>query len=81
MKLHVLKIVEPYFTQVKEGIKTFEVRKNDRDFKVGDRLRLVLFEDGEMKIYMFLLRKIVYILDDPEYCKDGYVILGISNRL
>lgn len=24
------------------------------------------------------LQKIVYILNDPEYCKEGYVILGLE---
>lgn len=24
------------------------------------------------------IAKIVYILDDPEYCKEGYVVLGLE---
>lgn len=27
-----------------------------------------------------LLFKITYILDDPQYCKDGMVILGLARR-
>lgn len=40
MKIHYLKTVQPYFNEVKNGTKTFEHRRNDRDFKVGDRVHL-----------------------------------------
>lgn len=77
MKIHELKTINPYFMQVWEGNKTFEVRKNDRDFKVGDilHLRWYLPESNE-----YMLRNILcyvsYILDDPLYVKEGYVILA-----
>lgn len=32
----VLKVVDPYFGMIWTKVKTFELRKNDRDFKVGD---------------------------------------------
>ena len=34
--IHQLKIEPDYFKKIVEGVKTFEVRKNDRDFHVGD---------------------------------------------
>lgn len=37
---HELKIWPEYFGPVDTGVKTFEVRLFDRDFKVGDRLLL-----------------------------------------
>lgn len=37
---HKLKTITPYFSQIWEGKKTFEVRKNDRDFQPGDTLAL-----------------------------------------
>lgn len=39
-KVHALKTLNPFFSDVLEGRKNFEVRKNDRDFKVGDVLCL-----------------------------------------
>jgi len=39
-KTHHLKTWPEYFKAIKDGIKTFELRKNDRDFKVGDLLVL-----------------------------------------
>jgi hypothetical protein len=37
---HDLKIWPRYFARVADGTKTFEVRKNDRDFQAGDSVRL-----------------------------------------
>ncbi|TDX86206.1 DUF3850 domain-containing protein [Epilithonimonas xixisoli] len=42
MKKHKLKLRQPFFDDVYFNRKEFEVRKNDRDYQVGDRL--VLFE-------------------------------------
>ena len=38
---HILKCWRPYFQDVLTGSKPFEVRKNDRDFKVGDTMTLL----------------------------------------
>lgn len=40
MVIHRLKILPEYFGAQKNRVKTFEIRKNDRNFKVGDRLML-----------------------------------------
>ena len=37
---HKLKCWPTYYQSIKEGTKTFELRRNDRDFKVGDTLYL-----------------------------------------
>ena len=39
-KVHDLKILKEYFDAKLAGIKPFEIRNNDRDFQVGDYLRL-----------------------------------------
>ena len=77
-KGHELKILPEYFQAVAEGRKTFEVRRKDRDFKVGDTVTLREF-DGNYTGNSLTV-KISYILDDPEYCKEGFVIFGIERR-
>ena len=40
-KTHELKVLQPMFPALVDGSKTFEVRKNDRGFQVGDTLILM----------------------------------------
>ena len=45
MKLHEIKLSEPYAKAKKDGIKPFEIRKNDRDYKVGDLVKYNIVEN------------------------------------
>jgi hypothetical protein len=81
MREHNLKTVQPFFNEVLNGSKTFEVRKNDRGgFAVGDSLILEEYVPmGEGYTGQAIIREVTYVLDSPEYCKPGYVVLGINN--
>lgn len=46
MKIHELKLDNEYFDDVESGLKTFEIRKNDRNYMVGDLLALSRFKNG-----------------------------------
>lgn len=73
---HTLKILPQYFDAVRKGIKTFEIRENDRDFKVGDKLWLHEWYVANKKYTGRAIKKeICYITDYAQ--KDGYVVLGI----
>lgn len=80
MKVHNLKIKPQYFWNIVCDIKTFEVRKNDRNFEVGDIITLREFENGKFTGKSINV-EIIYILNDKEYCKEGYVVLGFKLRL
>lgn len=55
--------------------KTFEIRKNDRGFKVGDDL--ILNETHNHLLTGRLIKvKIIYMTDYEQ--KKGYVVLGIG---
>ncbi len=44
MKLHELKLLQEYAIAKKDGIKPFEIRKNDRSFNVGDLVKYNIVE-------------------------------------
>ena len=83
MTIHKLKLNACYYDDSASGIKTFEIRKNDRNFKVGDVLELrewVWSALEEKCTYTGEVhwKIITYILDYTEYLQDGYVCIGVS---
>ena len=80
MKLHELKIKEDYFNAILRGEKTFELRKNDRDYKVGDLIHFIKTDGLEYFGHSRDVYRITYVLKDvPEYGLDkDYCILGIK---
>lgn len=80
MPTHALKTVNPFFKDVVEGKKTFEVRKADRNFSPGDRLLLQEWdnENGQYTGEEWTGR-ITYIMrEETGFTKKGYVIFGIT---
>ena len=93
MKLHELKILHKYLVDVSIGSKTFELRKNDRDYQVGDLIHFIdIKEDDatyknsmdECQIEPYIdentLYRITYVLKDVEKygLHKDYCILGIK---
>jgi len=76
--VHELKTLPGYFMALVGNRKTFEVRKNDRNFKEGDILVLKEWSQQDGYSGREYRREITYILNNSDYCKDGYVILGIK---
>lgn len=81
MDTHELKILPQYFQEVWDGKKNFELRRNDRDYKVGDILLLREYINGEYT-GSFLRVIVTYILKDcPEYGLDkDYCILSFRSH-
>ncbi|MBM4029513.1 MAG: DUF3850 domain-containing protein [Planctomycetes bacterium] len=79
-KVHTLKIWPQYLDPIGRLEKTFEVRKSDRDFRVGDILHLrEWFPDrdewGARNITCF----VTYIMHGPVFgIEDGYCVMGIA---
>ena len=78
--IHDIKINSRYFNDILTGKKTFEIRFNDRSYKVNDKLILnEILEDkytGNKAIV-----DVTYILthdDFPEGIPEGYVVLSIK---
>ena len=77
MACHDLKILPQFYEAVISGRKKFELRKNDRDFKVGDTIKLREWSNGRYSGRETTYR-IGYMLQDYEGLDGNYVILGIE---
>jgi len=83
IRIHELKTVSPYFEEVAAEAKKVEVRKDDRDFKVGDYLRLFYYDPDDHSeqnesANNWVWRRVTHILRDRPYCPEGYVIMSIE---
>tara|TARA_R110001592_G_scaffold58745_2_gene177723 strand:- start:1320 stop:1535 length:216 start_codon:yes stop_codon:yes gene_type:complete len=70
--IHNLEIQHKYFTDISAGIKSFEIRRKNRDYKVKDILILKSLETNET-----IKKEIKYICDLSIYDIDHILILGI----
>lgn len=76
-KIHEIKIAAMYYEDVVSGKKSFELRKNDRGYKQGDKLIMLEFKDGK-HTGRIVNADIVYMLKDYTGLAEGYCILGIQ---
>ena len=74
---HYLKIYPEYYEAVASKDKPFEVRKNDREYQVGDKL--ILRECNGRCSGRYITADVSYVLNNPQFCAKGYVILGLKN--
>lgn len=76
--IHDLKIFPNYFHDVRIGIKTFEIRRDDRNFKKGDILKLREW-DPLNKEYTgeYIGVQVTYITNFMQ--KKGYVVMSIKS--
>lgn len=75
MVLHELKILPQYFEPVIDGNKTFEIRKDDREYAVGDLLLLKEYKDDNFTGHA-ILQEVTYITNFNQ--EPGYVVMGIK---
>lgn len=84
---HKLKIIPKYFKEIVDGNKNFEVRKNDRNYKIGDTLILKEYDPIKKNFTGNSAKTtVIYILKDKDFpigIKEGYCIMGIhlQNRI
>ena len=76
--LHELKTLPEYYGAVLSGQKTFELRRDDRGFQVGDTLKLREYENDEYT-GREITRRVIYIRRGPVYgLAEGWAILGLG---
>lgn len=80
MKTHNIKLLYRFCSDVSTGIKPFEVRKNDRAYQKGDRIKFIPV-DEQGKTYNHEIEEktyeITYVLSGWGI-EQGYVVLGIK---
>lgn len=74
--IHKLKILPQYFEDKLKGIKNWEIRNNDRPFKVDDILQLEEWSDETGYTGRMLQEYIKKIYADVPGIEDGYVIMN-----
>jgi len=78
---HRLKTWPEYHQAIRHHTKNFELRKDDRSFKVGDVLYLEEFNpDNQAYTGNVERREVTYVLRDATAfgLKEGYCILGLT---
>lgn len=75
---HDVKLWMQFYDAVESGEKPFEVRVNDRDYRVGDTLLIREWSfTGQEYTGRFCRRKITYLTEWGQ--KPGYVALGLGS--
>lgn len=81
MKCHKLKIESIYYDRLQSGQKSFEIRKNDRDYQVGDEIDFIVMHPSNQEIIKGMgdpIFQIDYITDYAQ--KDDYVVMALSEK-
>lgn len=77
--IHDLKILPEYFEAVINNKKTFEIRKDDRNYKVGDCINLQEYNKEIGYTGESVVVRVLYKLNGGSYgLEKGYCILSIE---
>jgi len=80
MTEHKVKSWPEFFNDIADGTKTFDLRKNDRDYQVGDT---IVFEEFKPRLGTYtgelVTCRIGHMLKEFPGLMPGYVILGLTN--
>lgn len=76
---HELKCKARHWADYKSGLKNNSMRKNDRNFAVGDICVLRLWQDDIFILNEIVVRKVSHVLRDYDFAPlpDGYCILSL----
>lgn len=73
-KIHQIKLGSEFFEDSVSNVKGFELRKNDRDYRVGDILEMMEYKNGA-ETGRSVTKLVTYILEDYTGLEDGYCIM------
>lgn len=76
-KIHDIRIAKMYFKDYLSGHKKFELIKNDKDYKPGELLHLMEYDDGDAT-GVVINAAITWVEKEKNGLKEGYCILGFE---
>lgn len=78
--IHSLKCWPEYFQAVKDGRKTFEIRKDDRPYAANDFLELHEYDPDTEKFTneQPITCEVTYTLRNAQFVADGMVCMGLK---
>lgn len=76
-RVHDVKSVQPHFDDVASGRKTAELRLDDRDYEVGDTIRMREFVAGEFTGRV-IAYEITHKLTGEPWLANGYCMLSLG---
>lgn len=79
MSHHDIKSHPKHFQPSLEDKKQFEIRRNDRDYKVGDTVTMheYHYDHGDNYTGRKISGRIIYVDDFAQ--QDGYIVFGVQN--
>tara|TARA_R110002167_G_scaffold362821_1_gene582399 strand:+ start:76 stop:312 length:237 start_codon:yes stop_codon:yes gene_type:complete len=76
---HEIKILDTYASEHLKGIKPWELRKNDRNYKQNDTIEFTVVDYANTPTGVKYLRKIKYLYEGGVYgLQDGFCIMTIQ---
>ncbi len=77
--VHDLKCWPAFFAGLRDGTKPFELRRNDRNYQVGDELLLREWLPGSRIYTGFEVRaRVTCIISEGPWLAPGYVAMGLA---
>lgn len=78
--IHELKIDHEFFVPILNNIKTFEIRKNDRDYKEGDIIILKELNENKTSFTGRYVKAIITYISEYEQ-KDNYIVFSFNKEI
>ena len=82
---HELKILEPFADAITNGEKTFEVRRNDRNFQKGDLIKFKVISEQtgnptthKIDAHLFRIGYVLKFEDFPAGLSEGFAVFTIT---
>lgn len=78
-RIHKLKTVGPFYQDVQDEMKPFEIRYDDRAYRVNDYLQLCEW-DGKAFTGRHVWRRVIYVLSSGQFegLAAGYVCMALQ---